>query len=162
MAARKKSVVFPEVEVDLMNGDKVTVKPWTLRQGRLMMTRVSDLWGKARGSGETVTNLEQLLLHFEQEVYLIVRDTIGWDDEQMDALYYEDVVTLSQAIIETSVYRDEGDGKIGGILGKALGAANKIGLVGGPGLPDGVQNRMDEVRKMARAETEPKQEVSLS
>lgn len=156
------STAFPEREVALLSGEKVIVKPWSLKTGRLMRKRLAGLIEQVQaGTAEGMAaDLPSLIENFEQDVILIVRDTIGWSDEQMESnkICYEDLVTLAEAIVRVCIIREGG----GGIVGKAMGLAKGAGLAGS-GIPAVLRDRMEEARKIGReTESEPKPEASPS
>lgn len=157
--SNKPTTAFPETDVELLGGRHVVLKPWTLKQGRMMRQRVASLWNKLQQMGAAPTDLEVLLEHFESDVYSIVMDTLEWDEEQMNSLAYEDLVTLAEGIIKTCILRPDG----GGVLGKLLGAAKTAGL-GSSEIPASLRDKMSEVRTEASrpGESETKPPLSLS
>ncbi len=115
--ARKPSpikVLVPHVEVQLLSGDYVTVKPWGFLQTELFMVRLQRLASIA----EEHPNADSAALAavFTPEIGSIIQDTIGYDDEQMAGLTMEDGLELARVIVEVSLLRPDG----GGILGKML------------------------------------------
>lgn len=126
MAEGTPTSSFPEREVRLLSGEHVTVAPWKLKMGRHMRKRIGDLFNKLQevragtAAGEAV-DYDALIDLFEADIIEIIRDTLGKDDAWMDEhLAYEDLFTLTQAILEVCLFRSA-DG--GGLMGKLLGMA---------------------------------------
>lgn len=145
----KPPTALPTVEVHLMNGEPVQIKPWSLKLGRLMRERITKMFVRAREMNLSQGDLDvaQLMEHFESEIYYIVRDTIDKSDVWMEEhLAYEDLFTLTQAVVDVCVLRQDG----GGALGKILGAMG--GAFGGSNLPPEIAARMDRVRAEARGD----------
>ena len=157
------TVPFPAVEVRLLSGEMVEVKPWSLKLGRQMRDRITSLFERARETGQLQDfDVVQLVGQFETDIYHIVRDTIGKDDTWMEEhLAYEDQFTLAQAVVDVCIIRADG----GGALGKLLGAVE--GAFGGDrGLTPELAERLEQVRRDARGEnetpTKPSPEASPS
>jgi hypothetical protein len=110
--------LFPDREVRLANGRTVVVRPWGMATGRRLSPRIVKLMTKLRGFA--TADVVDLITEFQDEVFDIVADTIGYDDAKMDTLAYEDLFTLAQAIIDTSLIRRTPDGEIVGTLGKLM------------------------------------------
>jgi hypothetical protein len=111
-------VLLPQVEVKTLRGERVVIEPWGLTKGRLMLKRLEELMEKARQMPEAT--IAQLIELAYDEFYGIVRDTLGWDDARMEEqLTLEDLISLSEAIWQTSVARPDGGG-VGGKLGALI------------------------------------------
>lgn len=119
-------VVHPERLVPVRGGQsQVTIRPWSMAQRRLLRPlvegvakRISELRTKAIEIHKMDPSTFAVLFNeAEDEIYQIVKATLGWDDADMDALYWEDLPVLAQAILEICIIRADG----GGMLGKLLG-----------------------------------------
>ncbi len=151
MAEGNPTVASPERDVRLLSGELVTIKPWKLNVGQIMRKRIAVLFGEFKKiqaevkAGDQAIDYEALIDRFEGDVIQIVRDTLGVDDEWMnEKLAYEDLFTLAQAIMEVCIWRGE-DG--GGLLGKLMGVAGGMTLVGHPEAAAEVQARVTQARK---------------
>jgi hypothetical protein len=143
MPKAKPTTAFPETLVDLLSGKSVTVKPWTLKKGRLQRERITKIVDQLQEAGKNPLSLTDVFAVCEQQVYEIVRDTIDVTDEWMeDQLRYEDLFTLAQAVIQTCLLRPDG----GGVLGKALAAMGKVPL---ESVQPQLQKRLDDLRAQA-------------
>jgi len=111
--------LFPDKEVRLLRGKTVVVRPWGMQTGMLLNPRVIELMAKLRGF--SFSDLAQLVVDFQKEVYDIIQRTTGMTDEQLNDLEYEDLFTLAQAVLDVCVLRRDPDGKpMGGAAGKLL------------------------------------------
>jgi hypothetical protein len=131
------SIILPEREVRLLSGAYVTVRPWPIRKGRLLVDRVIALVERllehrraeaaaAPGSAPRRVALATDLLDVAfEEVFGIVRDTVDYSDEQMEALTFEDLLTLTEAVLEVCLIR----GEDGGVLGKLARLVDRTGLL---------------------------------
>jgi hypothetical protein len=121
-ATAAERALFPDKEVRLLGGKTVVIKPWGMQTGKLLNPRVVELMMKMRGF--SFADLAQLVVEAQDEVYDIIQRTIEWDDEKMDALAYEDLFTLAQAVIDVCIVRPSRDGgPAGGVAGKLLALA---------------------------------------
>jgi hypothetical protein len=131
-------VILPEREVVLLSGARVIVRPWPIRKGRLLVDRVIALVERllehrraealAAGEGEPprrVALASDLLDVAFEEVFGIVRDTVDYSDAQMEALTFEDLLTLTEAVLEVCLIR----GEEGGVLGKLARLVDRTGLL---------------------------------
>lgn len=157
----KPSVVFPEKEVRLLSGKYVVIHPWTLSLGRRMRKRITSMFDTIRKMrGQEEVDFATLVDEFEDELVEIVKETIGKDDEWMDAnLAYEDLLALVQGIMEVCVFRGKDQG---GFLGKLVGMANQMGLSEEAVLPGDLAGRLAEVREIGGAPLPKKKEKSGS
>jgi len=139
-AAEPRDPVLPERQVQLLNGEWAIVRPWSLRQGHLLSERVIDLVDRiledrrtrleeAKASGDAAPAppafARQLLALGFTEIMAIVRETIGYTPEAMDALTYEDGLTLTEAVLEVCLIR----GEDGGVLGKMVRLVDRAGVL---------------------------------
>ncbi len=153
------STALPETEITLLSGERVMMKPWSLGLGRLMRKRIAEIYQKLSSAGEQTMDMNAVLQVCEDEIYQIVRDTLDWDNERMDEIAYEDLLTLAQGVIDVCLIRKDG----GGVAGKLLGLAGRLGV--GPqlaaSLDPKLQARMEAVREMARKEALPSETSDL-
>jgi hypothetical protein len=132
------SVILPEREVRLLSGAFVIVRPWPIRKGRLLVDRVialverllehrrAEALAAAPGAAPRRVALATDLLDVAfEEVFGIVRDTVDYSDEQMEALTFEDLLTLTEAVLEVCLIR----GEDGGVLGKLARLVDRTGLL---------------------------------
>lgn len=149
MAAKPKissTVAFPEHPVKLLNGKTVVVKPWSLKNGRLIRQKITDTFDALQAAGKTPGSLTEVFDMCEQQVVEIVRDTLGVDDAWMEEnLAYEDLFTLAQAVVEVCLLRGGKDG----VLGKVMGA---MGLETKAELAPGLLAKLEEARQLGRDE----------
>jgi hypothetical protein len=97
--------------------------------------KVTDLLGElAKLEGGTLANLglADLFMAMEDQVVMLVRASVPLDQlsaEEWDAMAWEDVPTLAQAIWELNVARPDGGGILGKLLASGLGstAAARLG-----------------------------------
>jgi len=144
MAEFKPTIPFPEVPVTLMNGKTVEIRPWSLKKGRLIRRKMTSIIDALQAAGKNSTSLTEIFDTCEEQVIEIVRDTIGVDDEWMEAnVSYEDLFTLAQGVIETCLMRGGKDG----IVGKLLGALGKQSVVE---LQPGLAARLEVARALGR------------
>lgn len=115
--------LVPERTVKLVDGRLVTIRPWSWAVGRLLGPRVAELARRLRGIG--TADLATLVMEAQDEVAYVIRETLGWDEAELERLAYEDIFTLAQAIFETSILRPdpEAPGRPAGAVGKLLGLA---------------------------------------
>ena len=120
------SVAHPPIrEVELTNGGTVKLRPWSMAQRAELRPQISSMLDELAvlesGPGTlSGASMAKLFVKFEDKITQIVRDSIPigeLSEELWDAMAWEDIPTLAQAIWETNVARADG----GGILGK-LGA----------------------------------------
>lgn len=116
---QEEEVLFPAKQVQVLSGKYVTVRPWGMETGRLVSPRVAELIEDLKGN-YSVKGVASLVRDKQTEVYEIIRETLGWTDEQMAGLAYEDLFTLAQAVIDVCILRGEDQG---GALGKLLSLA---------------------------------------
>ncbi len=165
METEPTNTAFPEEEVRLLGGSHVIVKPWPLSTGKLVTKRIFKMLASIqnlRGQGVDVdpTNVEELLQHFEQDIIDIISLTISKDEEWMNEhMHYEDLVDLANAIVRICIVREGSEGKLGGVVGKLMGAGGAADLVG---IDPKMAARMDQVRQLAKTETSQKPEDSPS
>lgn len=111
--------LFPEQTVTLYGGRSVVVEPWGLATGRLLAPKLASFFEKAAGDFSS-KGLVHVINTAQEDAYFIVQQTMGWSDEEMDKLKYEDLFTLVQKIIEVCVFRETDKG---GAAGKLLALA---------------------------------------
>lgn len=109
-------IVHPDREVRLADGRAVVVRRWRYDQGRLMAARVLAILARVRERRAESASASDLVEAAHDEVYALVRDTLGWDDAAMRELLYEDFLELASAVVEVCLLRPDG----GGVLGKAF------------------------------------------
>lgn len=128
----------PHRDVVLCNGQKVRVRTWTMAQRaelRPTISRLLDEFAKLQVGdvGSMGAMLVPLFINAEDQVTEIVRASISKDDlsdEQWDAMAWEDIPTLAQAIWELHFARSDGGGllgKLGAGLGQALAVKAEAG-----------------------------------
>lgn len=111
-----ENILFPNKAVRLMHGKVVTVKPWGMTAGRLIAPLVADLI-KEMGGDYSMTAIAALFRSAQDQVFVIVRETLGWTDKEMGALQFEDLFVLGKAVMDVCILREE---DAGGALGKLL------------------------------------------
>ncbi len=124
------NIIFPFVDVELQSGKKVAVRQWNIETGAVLTARTVGLIQKLQGKiGEV--QLEELIELAQAECQDIVAKTIGWTVAQLnERANYEDFLSLLQAVIDTSLVREDGQGA----LPKLVGIAGKlVPLVAGVG-----------------------------
>lgn len=144
MASVPTSPTHPvERSVKVCGGKRtVKVRPWTMAVRHSLRPRLSVLIGRVtevmRDQPRTVS-WQTLFEEAEEEVYQVVRETLGFEDAQMDELWYEDLPILAQAVFEVCVMRDDG----GGVLGKLAPLATNMlqQVVVGSGLKSAIAER---------------------
>ncbi len=109
------SIVIPFTDVLLLDKRHVVMRPWTIAKGAVLLPRIRALLERVQH--EKAKTADEWLEIAYQECYALVRDTIEWDDEKMNSLYMEDLVTLTQALIDTCLVRPDG----GGVYAKMQG-----------------------------------------
>ena len=107
-------VLVPHVEVPLVNGGSVVVKPWGFLDTELFMVRLQSLAVIAEENPDA--DSAGLAAIFTPVIGSIIQDTIKYTDEEMAELTVEDGLELTRVIVETSLLRPDG----GGILGKMM------------------------------------------
>lgn len=121
-------VLFPVRELELQSGRKVVVRQWNIDQGALLTPRVVRLMQKLReaGLGGDV-ELEDMLELARPECKGLVYETIGWTEKELDQrASFDDFLVLFQAVIDTSLVREDGEGA----LKKIVGLAAALGPLG--------------------------------
>lgn len=114
-------ILFPAKQVLVLSGEHVTIEPWGLAKGELLMPRVAALIEKLQGDWSQGKLVRVIRENFP-EVREIVRETIDWTPEQMEErLKYEDVLSLAQGVIEVCLIRKD----LGGVVGKVLALASQ-------------------------------------
>lgn len=116
MPVNEEEILFPAKQYKVLSGKMVTIKPWGMTQGQLLAPRVGNLLEKldtARGTKA----IAKLINENQVEVAQIVRETLGWSEEEFDKLYYEDLFILTQGVIEVCLLRGK---DMGGVVGKAI------------------------------------------
>lgn len=123
------NIIFPFIDVELQSGRKVAVRQWNIEKGAVLTARTVSLIQKLQGKVGEV-ELEELITLAQSECQDIVAETIGWTKKQLnERANYEDFLTLLQAVIDTSLVREDGQGA----LPKIIGIAGKlVPLVGVP------------------------------
>jgi hypothetical protein len=156
----RPSVVFPEQEVRLLSGEYVVIRPWTLSVGRRMRRRITTMFDELRKTkGQEAINYASLVDKFEDDLVEIVKETIGVDDEWMEAhLAYEDLLALIQGVLEVCVFRGKDQG---GFLGRLLGMANQMGLNEEAVLPEGLAARLEEARSAGKTSPTSSEKTGL-
>lgn len=109
--------LFPTKEVVLLDGRRVKIEPWGLETGMLLGPRVAALVVKLQKAD--AANVAQLISDNQRDVVDIIRETLGWSDDEIKTIHYEDLFVLAQAVIEVCVVTADG----GGPLGKAMALA---------------------------------------
>jgi hypothetical protein len=140
----------PFRDVELCDGQKVKVRTWTMAQRAELRPKIAELLDEfAKLQGGNVSSfgalLAPLFINAEEQVTEIVRMSIPESElsaEKWDAMAWEDIPTLAQAIWELHFARTDGGGllgKLGAGLGQALGG--KVAAVGEqPQGPNGSQS----------------------
>lgn len=129
-AQREWDVIFPFRDVELQSGEKVVVRQWDIDTGAVLTGRVAGLLQKLRNAGMGgEVELDDMLRVAKDECFEIVRVTIGWTAEDLKAkANWEDFLSLLQAVIDTSLVREDGGGalpkivELAGVLNPLVGA----------------------------------------
>jgi hypothetical protein len=119
----------PTLTIDLSDGSKVTLKPWTMAQRAQIRPALSQLLGHLsllEGGLAAIgqQGLIELFLTAEEQVVDLCRATVAnqINDEQWDELAWEDLPVIAQAIWELNVVRPDG----GGLLGKMAAGLGRV------------------------------------
>lgn len=89
--------------------------------GRQLGPRVAALLSRMKGFGPQ--HLADLVTEAQTEIYDIVKITLGFTNEQMDELAYEDLFTLTDAVVNVCIVRRGANGDVEGAGGKLLALA---------------------------------------
>jgi hypothetical protein len=120
------------VEVPVLGGaHKVRVRPWRMAQRAELRPKVAALLDRIETERLTqgTATFAKLLTVAEAEIAEVVRASVelppgvAWDD----LLWPEDLITLGQAVWETSVVRKDGTGAAGKVIGVLRGIAGASG-----------------------------------
>jgi hypothetical protein len=107
-----KRVINPETIVELLDGTTVTVKPWMFDRTELMafhLTKVVTSFMQAKeGSTDDIAGV--LLQDAMPSTMVLVRESIGWDEEKFSKIYMEDGLELTKAMVTTCLMRSDGGG----------------------------------------------------
>lgn len=127
-AERELEILFPFIDVELQSGEKVVVMQWNIDTGAVLLARVIQLMQKLQGMTGTV-ELQELITRAKGECFEIVATTIGWTvSELRSKATFEDFLTLLQAVIDTSLVREDG---ASGALPKIVELAAALGPLAG-------------------------------
>lgn len=126
-AQQEWDVIFPFRDVELQSGEKVVVRQWDIDTGAVLTGRVAGLLQKLRGAGlGGEVELDDMLRVAKDECFEIVRVTIGWTVDELKArANWEDFLSLLQAVIDTSLIREDGGGALPKIV-ELAGALNPL------------------------------------
>ena len=128
-AEREWEILFPFREVKLQSGRKVVVRQWDIQTGAILTARVVKMMErlqKAGLSGEV--DIGDLMEVAIDECIGIVSETIGWTEKELnERASMDDFYDLLQAVIDTSLVREDG----GGALKKIVGLAGLLGPLAG-------------------------------
>lgn len=120
MSRTEVEILFPAQEITLSKGRKVIIEPWGWKVGLRLTPKVisiameamtwrSDFLGaKGQPPGITPDAIVKVIIKYQDEVAAIIQETLGWDDDKMEELQYEDIFTLAQAVLDICIIR-EGD-----------------------------------------------------
>ncbi len=139
----------PHRDVVLCDGRKVKVRTWTMAQRAELRPKIAELLDEfAKLQGGDVASIGSMLaplfINAEEQVTEIVRGSIPESElyaDEWNAMAWEDIPTLAQAIWELHFARTDGGGllgKLGAGLGGALGGKAVVG--GQPNGPNGSQS----------------------
>lgn len=128
---REMKILFPFIDVELQNGEKVVVMQWDIDTGAVLSARVVSMMQKIQGQTGTI-ELAELITQAKGECFDIVAKTIGWSVGELRAkATFEDFMDLLQAVIDTSLIREDG----GGALPKIVALAGALVPLAGMGSP---------------------------
>lgn len=99
-ATNAERVLTHEREVKLADGKRILVKPWGYATGKRLVKRLSGmaaLWMYVRSGS---TSLGELVADSYDEIGGIIMDSIGFSEDEMNALLLEDVLELASAVID--------------------------------------------------------------
>lgn len=120
-------ILFPFIDVELGSGQKVVVQQWDIDTGAVLTARVVSLMEKIRGQTGEI-ELNELIAVARDECMDIVATTIGWTRSELSKrATFEDFLVLLQAVIDTSLIREDG----GGVLPKVVDLAGALGHLAG-------------------------------
>jgi hypothetical protein len=132
---REWDILFPIHEVELRSGQKVNVRQWDIDLGALLSARVVKLIQKLQGKMGEV-ELEELMLIAKDECFDIVCETIGWTRQQLrKQATFEDFMDLLQAVIDTSLIRQDGSGVLPKVVSLAAALVPLVGVKPSPSRP---------------------------
>lgn len=121
-------VLFPFHEVELRSGEKVVVRQWDIDTGAVLAARVVKIIQKLQGKMGEV-ELEELISLAKDECFDVVCETIGWTREKLrKRATFEDFMDLLQAVIDTSLVREDGSGVLPKVVGLASALVPLVGL----------------------------------
>lgn len=120
-------ILFPFQDVELGSGQKVVVQQWDIDTGAVLTARVVSLMEKIRGQTGEI-ELNELIRVARDECMDIVATTIGWTRSELSKrATFEDFLNLLQAVIDTSLIREDG----GGVLPKVVDLAGALNHLAG-------------------------------
>ena len=109
-------ILFPAKRIPISRGRHAVVEPWGFKTGMLLTPKVIQIAADAfdfrnrfqKGEVGEFTNatLIEVIVKYQQEVADIIQETLGYDDGQMAELDYEDIFTLSQAVLDVCIIRE--------------------------------------------------------
>ncbi len=128
-----EKALFPAKRVELLSGEHVVMKPWGMATGRLLTPVVAGIFqllqdGISSMANDKVVDIKDLVVRAEAEVEQVVRETLGWDQEEMDKqCAFEDLFTLAQGVLDVCVFREDGGGAMGKMMALVNGATEQVG-----------------------------------
>jgi hypothetical protein len=106
-----RKVILPERLIETAKGFKLTIKPWGIKHGDVFLEQIEKF--SHRLVEAQTPDAEGVLKTAWVDCLELVRLTIGWSAEEMEErLYAEDILVLTQAIIEICLVRDDGRGAL--------------------------------------------------
>lgn len=129
-ADREWEVLFPIREVELQSGRKVVVRQWDIETGAVLTPRVVRMMQRMQEAGLAGTvEIAEIIGVAIHECKPIVAETIGWTEDELDQrASMDDFFDLFQAVIDTSLMREDGGGALKKIVGLAAALVPLAGL----------------------------------
>jgi len=110
-----EKILIPHKEITLTNGTRVTIAPWGLTKGALVLERMNALSPKLLVGD---ANARQLLSRAWDEVVDLVAMTVGIERAEMErdpmegGWTFEDMCAVTDAVLEVCVVRSDGAGAL--------------------------------------------------
>ncbi len=129
------TVLFPVGQkMVLSNGEKIHVKPWSIKMFGEMAQRIPDTLTAAMPDEEGNTlgreDMTELFVELVDEVVAMVALSINWSEDQIrEEMPFEELVAVATVIWDVCIMGPMG--KIGGLMGRVMGTVG--GMTALPG-----------------------------
>jgi hypothetical protein len=126
------TVLFPVGQkMTLSTGDKIHIKPWSIKMFGEMAQRIPDTMAAAMPDedGNTIESSEMagLFVDLVDEVVAMVALTIDWDEERIrEEMPFEELVAVATVVWDVCIMGPMG--KIGGLMGRVMGTVGGVTL----------------------------------